>query len=86
MDRYANILAGLGHLNSIIDILKIDVEGSEVAFFGDVFGKTPNLLKNVKMIAMEIHMDSNLRGSVPVWEGPPSSARRRLQIAASFTG
>ncbi|XP_050724951.1 uncharacterized protein LOC127002789 [Eriocheir sinensis] len=61
VDRYANILAGLGHLNSIIDILKIDVEGSEVAFFGDVFGKTPNLLKNVKMIAMEIHMDSNLR-------------------------
>ncbi|XP_050724987.1 uncharacterized protein LOC127002815 isoform X2 [Eriocheir sinensis] len=65
VDRYANILAGLGLLDSVIDVLKIDVEGSEVAFFEDVFEKTPNLLKNVKMIAMEIHMDDNLRDLLP---------------------
>lgn len=81
MDRYANILAMLGLLNSVIDVLKIDVEGSEVAFFGDVFATTPNLLKNVKMIAMEIHLNPNLKGSVPACGGPSCSARRRMQIA-----
>ncbi|XP_045105027.1 methyltransferase-like protein 24 [Portunus trituberculatus] len=44
-NRYCNILNGLGHLNSIIDILKIDVEGSELRFFRDVLEETPNLLK-----------------------------------------
>ncbi|XP_045118049.1 uncharacterized protein LOC123508393 [Portunus trituberculatus] len=55
-NRYSNILSDLGHLNSTIDILKIDVEGSELLFFKDVFERTPNLLKNVKFIAMEVHI------------------------------
>ncbi|XP_045105025.1 methyltransferase-like protein 24 [Portunus trituberculatus] len=59
-NRYCNILNGLGHLNSIIDILKIDVEGSELRFFRDVLEETPNLLKNVKFIAMEVHIGGKI--------------------------
>nr|XP_053629711.1 uncharacterized protein LOC128686706 [Cherax quadricarinatus] len=53
--RYETILKKLGHENSTIDYLKIDVEGAELGFFQDVFTNTPNLLKNVKQIGMEIH-------------------------------
>ncbi|XP_063849903.1 uncharacterized protein LOC135094070 isoform X1 [Scylla paramamosain] len=60
-NSYGNILNGLGHLNSIVDILKIDVEGSELRFFKDVLEGTPSLLKNVKFIAMEVHIQGKIR-------------------------
>ncbi|KAK4310176.1 hypothetical protein Pmani_018239 [Petrolisthes manimaculis] len=54
--RYTTILDLLHLQNRTIDYLKMDVESSELAFFSDVLSKTPNLLKNVKQIGMEIHM------------------------------
>lgn len=66
VDRYSNILAQRGHLNSVIDVLKIDVEGNELPFFSDMFANTPNLLKNVKMIAMELHITSTYTGDIHV--------------------
>ncbi|CAL4064411.1 unnamed protein product, partial [Meganyctiphanes norvegica] len=55
VDRYNNILEMLGHTNSTIDYLKIDIEGSELDFFRDAFTNFPQLLKNVKQILLEIH-------------------------------
>ncbi|KAK4294386.1 hypothetical protein Pmani_032988 [Petrolisthes manimaculis] len=55
IDRYINILKMLNLENSTIDYLKIDIESSELSFFEDVLYQTPNLLKNVKMMGMEIH-------------------------------
>ncbi|MPC76391.1 hypothetical protein E2C01_070801 [Portunus trituberculatus] len=60
-NRYCNILTELGHPNSIINILKIDVEGCEL-FFKDVLERTPNLLKNVKLIAMENNEELRVPG------------------------
>ncbi|KAK3865683.1 hypothetical protein Pcinc_028725 [Petrolisthes cinctipes] len=56
IDRYINTLKKLNLENSTIDYLKIDIEGSELSFFGDVLYQTPNLMKNVKMMGIEIHM------------------------------
>ncbi|XP_063852853.1 probable methyltransferase-like protein 24 isoform X2 [Scylla paramamosain] len=71
-NRYCNILSGLGHLNSVIDILKIDIEGSELRVFRDVLEGTPNLLKNVKFIAMEVHIGGKTteigRGHKAFWK------------------
>lgn len=55
IDRYINILMRLGHENATIDYLKMDVEGAELQFFEDVFTNTPEVLKNIKQIGMEIH-------------------------------
>lgn len=55
VDRYVNVLKKIGHLNSTIDYLKVDVEGAEINFFTDIFTSNTNLLKNVKQIGMEIH-------------------------------
>ncbi|KAK7082348.1 hypothetical protein SK128_005403 [Halocaridina rubra] len=59
VDSYQNILKLLKLENSVIDYLKIDVEGAEYPFFEDVLNTTPNLLKNVKQIGMEIHLSGN---------------------------
>ncbi|KAK7082349.1 hypothetical protein SK128_005404 [Halocaridina rubra] len=56
VDSYSNILKLLNLENAIIDYLKMDVEGSEFKFFSDVISNTPNLLKNVKQIGMEVHL------------------------------
>ncbi|KAK4307242.1 hypothetical protein Pmani_020983 [Petrolisthes manimaculis] len=58
IDRYINILKKLNLENSIIDYLKIDIEASELSFFKDVLYQTPNLLKNVKMMGIEIHINA----------------------------
>lgn len=58
--RYTTILDKLGLTNSTIDYLKMDVEGFERDFFHDVIKNTPNLLKNVKQIALEIHNENVL--------------------------
>ncbi|XP_047485377.1 uncharacterized protein LOC125036644 [Penaeus chinensis] len=55
VDRYINILKRLGHENTTIDYLKMDVEGAELQFFEDVFTKTPQVLRNIKQIGMEVH-------------------------------
>ncbi|XP_063603928.1 uncharacterized protein LOC134779675 [Penaeus indicus] len=55
VDRYINILKRLGHENTTIDYLKMDVEGAELQFFEDIFTKTPQVLKNIKQIGMEFH-------------------------------
>ncbi|XP_050707413.1 probable methyltransferase-like protein 24 isoform X1 [Eriocheir sinensis] len=60
MARYTTILQKLQLERSVIDYLKIDVEGFEVEFFSDVIRNTPNLLKNVKQIGMEIHAQTRV--------------------------
>ncbi|XP_071516778.1 uncharacterized protein [Panulirus ornatus] len=55
MARYITILEMLGLENTTIDYLKMDVEGDELNFFHDIFTNTPNLLKNIKQIGVEIH-------------------------------
>ncbi|XP_042881584.1 uncharacterized protein LOC122259095 [Penaeus japonicus] len=59
VDRYINLLKRFGHENTIIDYLKIDVEGAERQFFEDVLYQTPQVLKNIKQIGMEIHTGKN---------------------------
>ncbi|KAK4313598.1 hypothetical protein Pmani_015053 [Petrolisthes manimaculis] len=66
IDRYINILKKLNLENSTIDYLKIDIESSELSFFEDVLYQTPNLLKNVKMMGMEIH--ARHHGRQTFWE------------------
>ena len=55
VDRYENILKKLNLIEKNIDYLKIDIEGSELDFFFDVFTRSPNVMKNIKQIGMEIH-------------------------------
>ncbi|XP_037797495.1 uncharacterized protein LOC119592651 [Penaeus monodon] len=59
VDRYINILRRLGHENTTIDYLKMDVEGAELQFFEDVFTRTPEVLNNIKQIGMEVHPARN---------------------------
>ncbi len=47
----------------IIDILKIDIEGSEKELFSD-FKKIQDVLKKVKFIAIEIHDEYNCRRNI----------------------
>ena len=39
----------------MIDYLKIDVENSDLRVLEDIVLNSPNLLKNVKMFAAEVH-------------------------------
>ncbi|KAL7641275.1 UNVERIFIED_CONTAM: hypothetical protein RMT77_008413 [Armadillidium vulgare] len=55
VNRYKTILKKLKLTNKQIDYLKMDIEKSEVDFFEDVFSTSPQLLKNIKQIGMEIH-------------------------------
>ncbi|KAL7637265.1 UNVERIFIED_CONTAM: hypothetical protein RMT77_011977 [Armadillidium vulgare] len=55
VDRYENIVKRLNLSTTIIDYLKIDIEGSEREFFNDIFDTSPQLLKYIKQISMEIH-------------------------------
>ncbi|KAK8399367.1 hypothetical protein O3P69_003467 [Scylla paramamosain] len=57
MARYMTILKLLQLENTTIDYLKLDVEGFENHFFRDVIRHAPNLLKNVKQIGVEVHVD-----------------------------
>lgn len=42
-----------------IDVVKLDVELSEVDFMQDMLFNSRHVLKNIKQIAMEIHSDMN---------------------------
>uniref|UniRef100_A0A6A7GE79 Methyltransferase-like protein 24 n=1 Tax=Hirondellea gigas TaxID=1518452 RepID=A0A6A7GE79_9CRUS len=52
---YRDILQRIKHVDSIIDYLKVDIEGSELEFFEHVLKEDAALLKNIKQIGMEIH-------------------------------
>ncbi|CAF0933781.1 unnamed protein product [Adineta ricciae] len=53
------IMSELNHTGQYLDILKIDVEGSEYEFFKDLFNTTDHLSENIRQILVEIHL-SNL--------------------------
>ena len=53
---YRDLLEHVGLLGRTIDYLKMDIEGSEMDFFENVFRSDPQLLYHVKQIGMEIHV------------------------------
>lgn len=57
MDRYENLLGRAGVEGRVIDFLKINIELAELEFLQDVFFNTPQLLTDVKQIAMEVPRD-----------------------------
>lgn len=58
LKRFTSIMALLGHQQDdvVIDYLKMDVEGAEVSFLEDVLQNSPDVLKRIKQIGMEIHV------------------------------
>ncbi|XP_018018346.1 uncharacterized protein LOC108674873 [Hyalella azteca] len=52
---YRDILKKINEEKSLIDYLKIDIEGFEIDFFRNVLNDDAELLANVKQIGMEIH-------------------------------
>ncbi|XP_047735749.1 uncharacterized protein LOC125177646 isoform X2 [Hyalella azteca] len=52
---YRDILKNIHEEESVIDYLKIDIEGFELDFFSNVLDEHVDLLANVKQIVMEIH-------------------------------
>ena len=55
VDTYLNILKKLNLEDKVIDYFKIDVEGSELNWFDNVFYETPHVLNKIKQIGMEVH-------------------------------
>jgi methyltransferase family protein len=55
------IVSELNHANRYLDILKIDVEGSEYEFFDELFNKTDHLSENIRQILVEIHLSKLIR-------------------------
>ncbi|XP_042233953.1 uncharacterized protein LOC121874099 isoform X2 [Homarus americanus] len=55
VDRYENLLLSLALENSVVDYLKIDIDGSELRFLRDIFTTTPYLPKKIKQLGMVIH-------------------------------
>jgi hypothetical protein len=49
-------MSDLNHQGRYLDILKIDVEGSEYEFFDDLFKTTDYLSENIRQILIEIHL------------------------------
>ncbi|XP_043196158.1 methyltransferase-like protein 24 [Amphibalanus amphitrite] len=68
---YADIVRHLGHENRTVHYLKIDVEGSEWPMLAQMMTQTPQLLLNVRQLAVEVHMQSGSRGrpSLAAWKG-----------------
>ncbi|XP_018020652.2 probable methyltransferase-like protein 24, partial [Hyalella azteca] len=52
---YRDILAKIGKTNSVIDYLKVDIEGHEIDFLENVLYDDPELLFRVKQIGIELH-------------------------------
>lgn len=50
------IMSELNHINRPIDILKVDVEGSEYEFFDDLFNTNDYLTQHIRQILVEIHL------------------------------
>jgi hypothetical protein len=55
------IMSDLNHTGRYLEILKIDVEGSEYEFFDDLFNKTDQLSDNIRQILVEIHLSKIIR-------------------------
>lgn len=67
LESYSGILKKLNLENTTIDYLKMDVEESEWKFLENVLMKTPNLLKNVRQMGMEIHLRASAYNYEKVW-------------------
>ncbi|XP_018023343.1 probable methyltransferase-like protein 24 [Hyalella azteca] len=52
---YRDILAKIGKTNSVIDYIKVDIEGYEVDFLENVLYDDQELLFRIKQIGMELH-------------------------------
>ncbi|XP_018018852.1 probable methyltransferase-like protein 24 [Hyalella azteca] len=52
---YRDILAKIGKTNSVIDYLKVDIEGFEIDFLENVLYDDQELLFRIKQIGMELH-------------------------------
>ena len=52
------IMSELNHSGRNLDILKIDVEGSEFEFFDELFNTTDYLSENIRQILVEIHLSA----------------------------
>ncbi|XP_018018344.1 uncharacterized protein LOC108674871 [Hyalella azteca] len=64
---YRDVLKKINESNSVIDYLKIDIEGSEVDFFNNVLSDDVELLANVKQIGMEIHPGRSTTSRDKIW-------------------
>jgi hypothetical protein len=66
------IMSDLYHTGRPIDILKIDVEGSEYEFFDDLFNTTDVLSENIRQILVEIHLSNIIKtvNNVAVYDYP----------------
>uniref|UniRef100_A0A0B6ZCW6 Methyltransferase domain-containing protein n=1 Tax=Arion vulgaris TaxID=1028688 RepID=A0A0B6ZCW6_9EUPU len=59
METFANIKKMMGHQNTIIDVLKIDIESSEWAAVPEM--ASSGQLKNIRQIMMEYHVTGDSR-------------------------
>lgn len=58
MMRFVSILTQLGHLNTTsISIVKMDIEGSEMAVLQDILNHDPYIFQQIDQICMELHWD-----------------------------
>ncbi|XP_018027331.1 uncharacterized protein LOC108682638 [Hyalella azteca] len=64
---YREILKKIGEEESVIDYLKMDIEGAELEFFNDVLTDDVELLANVKQIGMEIHPAESTTYRDEIW-------------------
>ncbi|CAF1150026.1 unnamed protein product [Adineta steineri] len=64
------IMSELNHTGRYLDILKIDIEGSEYEFFEDLFNTTDYVSENIRQILVEIHLSKLIRNvnNVTVYE------------------
>ncbi|CAF1054305.1 unnamed protein product [Rotaria sordida] len=64
------IMSELNHSQRHIDILKIDVEGSEYEFFDNLFNTSDHLSQNIRQILVEIHLSTIIRqvNNTPVYD------------------
>ncbi|XP_018007209.2 uncharacterized protein LOC108665009 [Hyalella azteca] len=64
---YRDILKKIRKEDSIIDYLKIDIEGFELDFFENVLDEDVELLANIKQIGMEIHPGRSVAFRNKIW-------------------
>ncbi|XP_071540043.1 uncharacterized protein [Panulirus ornatus] len=63
VDRFENLVNQAGLAGKEIDVVKLDVELSEVDFLQDMLLNSPHVLKKIKQIAMEVH-DDHFKGDL----------------------
>ncbi|CAF3064987.1 unnamed protein product [Rotaria socialis] len=55
------LMSDYDHTQRSLDILKIDVEGSEYEFFDELFSKKDHVSENIRQILVEIHLSRILK-------------------------